>query len=129
MLLIALLWRLPIVSLHGKKNVLSLIRFVPLDQIPEIKICHMVASEHPEVIEGRRRLIVLDILDSRESAEDGYIDNDGAASAEEDESGSGEAGMRAGVTESGTEEVEEVQQVVKYSSISYHMLKPTSLLT
>ena len=31
---------------------LSLISFVSLDQIPKIKICHMVASEHPEVIEG-----------------------------------------------------------------------------
>ena len=28
----------------------SLIRFVSLDQTPKIKICHMVASEHPEVI-------------------------------------------------------------------------------
>ena len=40
---------------HGKspwtkQNVLSLIRFVPLDQTPKINICHMVASEHPEVI-------------------------------------------------------------------------------
>ena len=129
MLLIALLWRLPIVSLHGKKNVLSLICFVTLDQMTKIKICHMVASENPEVIEGRRRLIAIGVLDSEEAAEDGSIDNDGAALYEEDESGSGEAGMRTGVTESGTEEVEEVQQVVKYSSISYHMLKPNSLLT
>ena len=30
----------------------SLIRFVSLDQTPKIKICHMVASEHPEVIRG-----------------------------------------------------------------------------
>ena len=85
---------------------MSLVCFVTLDKITKIKICHMVASEHPEVIEGRRRLIVLDILDSRESAEDGYIDNDGAASAEEDESGSGEACVRIGVTQSVTEEVE-----------------------
>ena len=89
-------------SLQTKQNILSLIRFVPLDQIPEIKICHMVASEHPEVIEGRRRLIATDVLDSEEAAEDGSIDNNGAASDEEDESGSGEAGMKTGVTQSVT---------------------------
>ena len=53
---------------HGKspwtkRNVLSLIRFVPLDQIPKIKKCHMVTSEHFELIEGRRRLIATDVLD------------------------------------------------------------------
>ena len=62
---------------HGKylwKNVLSLIRFVPLDQNPKIKIYHMVASEYPEVIEGRRQLISTDVLDSEEESEDGSID-------------------------------------------------------
>ena len=43
----------------------------------------MVVSEHPEVIEGRRRLISTDVLDSEEAYEDGSIDNDGAASDEE----------------------------------------------
>ena len=38
----------------------------------------MVISEHLEVIEGRRRLIAMDVLDSEEEAEDGSIDNDGA---------------------------------------------------
>ena len=89
-------------SLQTKQNILSLIHFVPLDQIPKMKICHMVASENPEVIEGRRRLIATDVLDSEEAAEDGFIDNNGAASDEEDESGSGEVGMRTGVTQSGT---------------------------
>ena len=37
--------------------------------------------------------------------------------------------MRTGVTQSGTEDMEEVQQVVKYSSFSSYMLKPPSLLT
>ena len=46
------------------RNVLSLIHLVPLDQIPEIKIFHMVVSEHPEVIEGRRQLIAMYVLDS-----------------------------------------------------------------
>ena len=64
---------------------MSLILFVPLEQIPRIKICHMVASEHPEGIEGRRRLIAADVLDSEEASEDGSIDNDGSASDEEDE--------------------------------------------
>ena len=42
-------------TFHGKfpwikQKKLSLICFVPLDQIPKIKICHMVTSENPEVI-------------------------------------------------------------------------------
>ena len=79
---------------------MSLIRFVPLDQITKIKICHMVASKHPEVIEGRRQLIAMDIIDSEESAEDGSIDNDGAALDEEDDSGLGEMGVITGITQS-----------------------------
>ena len=119
---------------HGKSpwtkgNVLSLIRFFSLDQIPKINICHMVASEHPEVIEGRRRLISTDVLDSEEEAEDVSIDNDGSDSDEEDESVYKEAGMRTCVTQSGTEEAEEVQWVVKSASLSYYMLKPPYLIT
>ena len=38
-----------------------------LDEIPKIKICHMVAKDRPEVIEGRRRLIDVDVLDSEEA--------------------------------------------------------------
>ena len=102
MLLIGLPWRLLVVSLCGQKNILSLICFVPLDQTPKIKICHMVAREHPQVIEGRRRLIDADFLDSQEAAKDGSIDNDGAALDEEDDSGSGEAGVIKGVTQPGT---------------------------
>ena len=82
-----------------------------------IEIFHMVASKDPEVVEGRRWLIAMDVLDSEEAAEDGSIDNDDAALYEDNESGSGEAGARTGVTQSGTEKVEEVQRVVKYSSI------------
>ena len=67
----------------------------------------MVTSEHPEVIEGRRRLIATYFLDSEEAAEDGSIDNDGAASDEEEESGLGEAGVRTGVTQLGIEEAGE----------------------
>ena len=64
----------------------------------------MVASEHPEVIEGRRRLIATDVLESEEEADDGSIDNDGAALDEEYDSGSGETGVRTCVTKSETEE-------------------------
>ena len=73
------------VSIRGKKNILSLIIFVPIDQILKIKICHMVASEHTEVIERRRQLIATDVLESEEAYEDGSIDNNGAASDEEDD--------------------------------------------
>ena len=50
-------------------------------------MCYMVASEHPEVIERRRRLIATDVLDSEEASEYGSIDNYGADSYEEDDSG------------------------------------------
>ena len=62
----------------------------------------MVASEHPEVIEGRWRLIAIYVLEYEEAADDVSIDNNGAASYEEKESGLGEAGVRTGVTQSGT---------------------------
>ena len=37
--------------------------------------------------------------------------------------------MITGVSQSGIEEVEEMQQVLKYSSLSLYMLKPPPLLT
>ena len=119
---------------HGKSprtklNILSLIRFVPLDQIHKIKIFHMVVSEHTKVIEEMWRLIDTDILDPDEASEDGSIYNDGDALYKEDGSGSGEGGMITGVTQSVTEEAEEVQRFVKYSSLLSYILKPTSLLT
>ena len=61
--------------------------FFSLDEIPKIKICHMAAKEHPEIIEGRRRLIAVDVLDSEEEAEDASIVHDDAAFDEEDGSG------------------------------------------
>ena len=82
-------------SPRTKENVMSLVQFPPLDEIPKIKICHMVAKDPPEVIEGRRRLIAVDVLDSDEAAEDASIIHDAAVEIEED--GSGLVG--AGVTE------------------------------
>ena len=52
----------PVKSPWKKENDLSLIRFFSLDEIPKIKICHMVSKEYPEFIEGRRRLIAVDVL-------------------------------------------------------------------
>ena len=75
-------------SLWAKQNVLYLIHFVSIEQINKIKIFHMVASEHPEVIEGRRRLIVTDFIDPRDPDMDGSIDDDGDDLDEEDRSGS-----------------------------------------
>ena len=72
--------------------------FFFLDQIPKIKICHMVASENTEVIEGRQRLICTDVLDLDETYEDVSIDDDGYASDEEDGSVSVEAVVSTGVT-------------------------------
>ena len=88
----------------------------------------MVASEHPEVTEGRQQFIAEDVLDSEEAAEDFYIDNFGADSDEEDQSGLGKSGVSTVVTEVEKKYVEEVQQVVKYSSLSSYILKTPSLL-
>ena len=49
----------------------------------------MVAKERPEVIEGRRRSIDVDVLDSEEAAEDASIFHDDAAFDEEGVSGFG----------------------------------------
>ena len=77
----------------------------------------------------RRRLIARDILESEDVDEDGSIDNYGATLDEEYESGLVEAGVRTNVTQSGTEEVEGVQRVVKYSSLSSYILKLPYFLT
>ena len=66
---------------------MSLVRFFSLNEIPKIKICHMVAKEHPDVIEGRQRLIAVDVLDSEEADEDASIVHDDAAFDEENGSG------------------------------------------
>ena len=96
-------------------------RFFSLDKIPKMKICHMVATEHPEVIEGRRRLITVDVIDSEEEAEDASIVHDDAALDEE--GGSGLVG--AGVTE----ESRDIHNYLKSSSLLSYMLKPSKLLT
>ena len=70
------------VSVCGQKKFCLSFVFFSLDQNPKIKICHMVASEHHEVIKGRWRLIYADALDSEEASEDGSIDNDVAALGE-----------------------------------------------
>ena len=67
--------------------------------------------------------------DSSESVEYGSIDIDGTYLDEVDDSGSGEADVITGVTQSVTEEVEEVHRVVKYFSLLPYMLKPPSLIT
>ena len=87
----------------------------------------MVTSEHPEVIEGRRWFITTDVLDSEEADEDGSIDNDGASSDEEDESGLVEVGVITGVDAAETEE--EAQQSVESNYLSSYILKtPTFLM-
>ena len=69
----------------------------------------MVAKEHPEVMEGRRRLISLGFLDSEDAADYSSIDNYGDALNEEDGSGFVGAGV--------TEEVEYMQMSLKPSSL------------
>ena len=62
----------------------------------------MVASKHPELIEGRKWLIETYILEPGEAYEDDIVDYDGDPSDEEDGSGLGEVGVRTGVNEVGT---------------------------
>ena len=70
----------------------------------------MLAKDHPEVIEGRLRLIAVDVLDSKEAAGDASIDHDDAALDEYNGSGL----VRAVITE----EVGDMQKSLKSSSIS-----------
>ena len=95
--------------------------FFSFDKIPKIKICHMVAKKHPEVIEGRQRLIAVDVIDFGGTAEDASIDHDD--SALDEEGGIGLVG--AGVTE----EVGDMQKDFKSSYISSYLLKPYHLIT
>ena len=81
----------------------------------------MVANEHPEVIEGRRRLIDVDVIDSEETAGYSAIDHDNDALDEED----GNVLVGVGVTE----EVGDIQKALHYSSLLSYMLKPSNLLT
>ena len=69
----------------------------------------MVESKHNDAIDGRRRLIDVNVLDPEEAAEYSSIDVGCSAFYEEDDSGSGEEGVSTGVTEVQTKEVEEVQ--------------------
>ena len=93
---------------------MSLVRLFSLDEIPNIKICHMVVKDHPEVIEGRLRLIAVDVLDPEEAAEDASIVHDDAAEIEEDGSG-----LVGGIL---TKEVQDMQKDSKYSSLLSYIL-------
>ena len=64
--------------MDGAKCFVSYSFFAPA-QITKIKICHMVASKYPGVIEERQRFIATGVLDPEESSEDGVIDYDGDA--------------------------------------------------
>ena len=86
----------------------------------------MVASEHPEAIQGRGQLISAEVPDHEEAAGGGSIDDYNYASDEQDESGLRFPGVSTGVTEVGKKYLEGVQQAVKYSSLLYFMLKPPS---
>ena len=81
----------------------------------------MVAKEYPEVIEGRRHLIDVGVIESEETDEDASIDDDDAVLDEEDGSGLVGSGV--------TEEVGDMQKSLKSSSLSSYILKPYQLLT
>ena len=81
----------------------------------------MLAKEHPEVIEGRLRLIDVNVLDSEKAADDASIVHDDFALDEEYGSGLVGAGI--------TEEVVDMKNFLKSSSLLSYMLKPSKLLT
>ena len=110
-----------------EERFVSLIIFSP-DQIPKIKIFHIVIIKPAEVIEGRQRSIDMDVIDTEEAADYGVVDDNGADLGKYDDSGSREVGVRTDLTESETEEVEESQKYVKSSYLSLYMLKPLSFL-
>ena len=111
----------------NQKN--SLIHFFTLDQIPKVKIWHMIANEHSEVIEVGQLLIATEVLDPEQADQDISIIHYGDLLDEDDDSGLGQAGVRTYVAELVTKEVVEAHQAVKYSSLLSFMLKYTSLLT
>ena len=59
----------------------------------------MVARKHPKVIEGRRWLTAMGVIDPEEAYNDGVVDVNGASLDEEYDSCSGEAGVSTGVSE------------------------------
>ena len=69
----------------------------------------MSAKGHPEVIEGRRWLIAVDVLDSEEADEDSSIVHDDAVLDEEDGIGLVGAGV--------TKEVGDMHKSLKFSSL------------
>ena len=82
----------------NKENGLSLIRFF-LDQITKIKICHMVASKYPELIEGTKHLIYMNVFGLDEADEGGVVDYDAPDLYGEGEIGYGESGVSKSETE------------------------------
>ena len=63
-LLIDLSKRFLLVIIHGQRKFFVSRSFFSLDEILKIKICHMLAKEHPDVIQGRRWLIAVYFPDS-----------------------------------------------------------------
>ena len=70
------------VSLLVWSKFFPLVPFFSLDQIPKIKIFHMVGIEHPKVIRVVRHLIVADVIYPEEEDEDIAVDDYGSASDE-----------------------------------------------
>ena len=69
------------------------------------------------MVERRRWFIYTYILDPEEADEDVVVDYNGAGLGEDYESGLGESGVSTDMAEWKTDEVEEAQQAVKYTSL------------
>ena len=67
-----------------KGNILSLINFCVLDQIPKIKILYKVTSKHPKLIYYRRQLISIEVLNFEGGYYCGLVDDCGSDFDEED---------------------------------------------
>ena len=69
--------------------------------------------KHLKVIERKRKLISMDVLDPEEAAEDGVFDDDISTLDEDDYGGLGGADVSTDVDSGETKETEEAQKAVK----------------
>ena len=57
-----------------KANVLRLVEFCPLKSIPQLRVCHMVAKTHPEVMVGARDVVAEDVEEAGDGSDGGEGD-------------------------------------------------------
>ena len=102
-----------------KENVLQLVRFCPLADVPKLRTCYMVAKEHPDVLDGRRRLIASDAVGEENAEGTGEGNNVDADSEDE--------GRETGDVQE-PDAVQDARGQLSLYSLSSYSLKPPPLL-